>query len=56
MSSPRQLNIESGSPDRFGYEWKTYAEMVPEYEKQFRGWAIELSPNFGDGRDQAAAA
>jgi len=25
-----------GSPDRFGYEWGAYAEILPEYEEQFR--------------------
>jgi SAM-dependent methyltransferase len=42
MSPPSQLNIESGSPDRFGYEWTTYSEMVPEYEEQFLGWASHI--------------
>ncbi|MEJ0046717.1 MAG: hypothetical protein WDN04_11860 [Rhodospirillales bacterium] len=23
-----------GSPDRFGYEWGTYAEILPIYEEQ----------------------
>lgn len=34
--------IKSGSPDRFGYEWKTYSEMRPEYEDQFRRWTPHL--------------
>jgi len=25
-----------GSPDRFGYEWGAYAEILPEHEEQFR--------------------
>jgi SAM-dependent methyltransferase len=33
-----------GSPDRFGYEWNTYAEILPEYEEQFRRWTAHLSP------------
>src|SRR5437763_7750478 len=33
-----------GSPGRFGYEWSRYAEMLPEYEEQFRGWTVHISP------------
>ena len=35
--------IELGSPDRFGYEWKTYCELRPEYEEQFRRWTLQIS-------------
>lgn len=34
----------AGSPERFGYEWGTYAELLPEYEEQFRRWTVHLSP------------
>ena len=27
-----------GSSDRFGYEWATYAKILPEHEEQFRRW------------------
>ena len=33
-----------GSPDRFGYEWATYTEILPVYEEQFRRWIPRLSP------------
>lgn len=33
-----------GSPERFGYEWGTYAELLPEYEEQFRRWTPQLAP------------
>jgi SAM-dependent methyltransferase len=33
-----------GSPERFGYEWHAYAEILPEYEEQFRRWTVHLSP------------
>jgi len=39
-----------GSPDRFGYEWGTYAEMLPEYEEQFRRWTVHLAPEDWWGR------
>ena len=37
-------DVAPGSPERFGYEWQTYAEMRPEYEEQFRRWTIHLEP------------
>jgi SAM-dependent methyltransferase len=40
-----------GSPDRFGYEWGAYAEILPEYEEQFRRWTVHLAPQ--DWRGQS---
>jgi SAM-dependent methyltransferase len=40
----------SGSPDRFGYEWDVYTEILPEHEQQFRRWTPALSP--GDWQDK----
>ena len=31
-------NTQSGSPDRFGYEWTNYSKIQPEYEEQFLRW------------------
>jgi SAM-dependent methyltransferase len=39
-----------GSPDRFGYEWNAYAEILPEYEEQFRRWTIHLEPQDWRGK------
>ena len=39
-----------GSPDRFGYEWNAYAEIVPEYEEQFRRWTVHLAPQDWHGK------
>jgi SAM-dependent methyltransferase len=33
-----------GSPSRFGYEWSRYAEILPEYEEQFRRWTVHILP------------
>ena len=33
-----------GSPERFGYEWGTYADILPVYEEQFRRWLPRLTP------------
>jgi SAM-dependent methyltransferase len=41
----------AGSPDRFGYEWNAYAEILPEYEEQFRRWTVHLTPE--DWRDKS---
>src|SRR5437870_4177553 len=40
-----------GSSDRFGYEWDTYAEILPEHEEQFRRWTAPLSPQDWRGKD-----
>jgi SAM-dependent methyltransferase len=31
-----------GSPERFGYSWGTYSELLPEHEEQFRRWTCHL--------------
>ena len=33
-----------GSPDRFGYEWGAYAEILSEYEEQFCRWTVHVTP------------
>ena len=40
-----------GSPDRFGYEWDVYAEILPEHEEQFRRWTVPLEPQDWQGKD-----
>src|SRR3954452_10967709 len=50
-SEPAQtLRDLRGSPDRFGWEWKTYAEIMPEYEEQFRRWTVHLQPEDWAGK------
>jgi SAM-dependent methyltransferase len=34
--------LARGSPDRFGYSWHRYAEILPEHEEQFRRWTAPL--------------
>jgi SAM-dependent methyltransferase len=34
----KKINIENGSPDRFGYEWNRYNSILPYYEEQFLRW------------------
>jgi len=40
----------AGSPDRFGYEWGTYNEVLPIYEEQFRRWTPHFSANDWTGK------
>jgi SAM-dependent methyltransferase len=30
--------LAKGSPDRFGYSWDRYADLLPAHEEQFRRW------------------
>ena len=39
-----------GSPDRFGYEWGTYDEVLPIYEEQFRRWTPHFTPDDWKGK------
>jgi len=32
------------SEDRFGYEWKKYSTILPDYEVQFQNWISPLKP------------
>jgi SAM-dependent methyltransferase len=38
------------SEHRFGYEWDTYAQMTPVYERQFRNWTAPLEPKNWKGK------
>jgi SAM-dependent methyltransferase len=39
-----------GSPDRFGYEWTHFSEVIPEYEEQFAAWVQPLEAKDLAGR------
>jgi len=48
MSAPVVIPEENktdyaGSPDRFGYEWDTYGELLEMYQEQFRRWTSGLA-------------
>jgi ubiquinone/menaquinone biosynthesis C-methylase UbiE len=49
-AAPSAPEVLSGSPERFGYEWATYFEIRPEYEEQFRRWAVHISPDDWRGK------
>jgi SAM-dependent methyltransferase len=44
ISSAPAADVKSGSPDRFGYEWAKYSELLPEHEEQFRRWTVHIAP------------
>ncbi len=46
-----KIDVTSGSPERFGFEWDHYDELNADYEEQFRRWTRPLSP--ADWRSQA---
>jgi len=48
---PHARNDLKGSPDRFGYEWGVYAEILPEHEEQFRRWTAALEPQDWLGKE-----
>ena len=50
MGTIHATPVGAGSPGQFGYEWKTYSEMRPEYEEQFRRWTVHLSPQEWSGK------
>jgi SAM-dependent methyltransferase len=40
----RDPGIEGGSPERFGFSWDHYSELLPEHERQFQLWTAPLRP------------
>jgi SAM-dependent methyltransferase len=50
MMRNRQHDQDSlGSPDRFGYEWTRFDDLVPEYEEQFNRWISVLESDNLEG-------
>lgn len=39
----KKLKYDKGSADRFGYEWKTFNKIIPNYENQFLKWSFPLT-------------
>jgi SAM-dependent methyltransferase len=37
-ASSTQPELQSGSPERFGYSWHIFNEILPVHEEQFRRW------------------
>ncbi|MEQ8193093.1 MAG: hypothetical protein RIB59_01250 [Rhodospirillales bacterium] len=35
-------NFDGGSPERFGYSWDKYFQILPDHEEQFRLWTLAL--------------
>lgn len=50
MSVQLTSKYKKGSPDRFGYEWDIYADIIPIYEEQFRCWTPFFEPADFEGK------
>ncbi len=37
------MDTHAGSPERFGYSWNIYGEILPEHEEQFRRWTAPIT-------------
>ena len=44
------INNELGSPQRFGYAWKKFNQILPIHEKQFQRWIGNLPPEYFKGK------
>jgi SAM-dependent methyltransferase len=44
------LKDDTGSTQRFGYEWTNYPKIIPEYETQFLKWAAPLKKSDFKGK------
>ncbi|HQT63110.1 MAG: methyltransferase [Acidocella sp. 20-57-95] len=42
--------VSTGSPERFGYSWDNYAELLPVHEAQFQRWTTPLQPDDWRGK------
>jgi SAM-dependent methyltransferase len=42
--------VARGSPERFGYSWDRYAEILPDHEEQFLRWSAPLGREFWRGK------
>lgn len=40
----KEPELAAGSPDRFGYSWHIFNEILPVHEEQFRRWTSGLKP------------
>lgn len=47
---PTEFSVEAGSPERFGYEWDSYNEILPQYEEQFRRWLPQFKSEDWKGK------
>ena len=46
--SAEMSDLAKGSPERFGYSWDHYADLLPEHEEQFLRWTT-LDRSFWKG-------
>jgi SAM-dependent methyltransferase len=46
--STEMSELDKGSPERFGYSWDHYADLLPQHEEQFLRWTT-LDKSFWNG-------
>lgn len=46
MEHKRENLLEAGSPERFGYSWNVYDQLLPEHREQFLRWTQALPPEY----------
>ena len=49
-ASPAGPDTAGGSPERFGFSWDRYAELLPQHEEQFLKWTFPLRPDDWHGK------
>ncbi len=49
-TQPAEVSVEAGSPERFGYEWDSYNQILPQYEEQFRRWLPHFAKEDWNGK------
>jgi SAM-dependent methyltransferase len=50
MTATAKPALKSGSPERFGYSWHIFKEILPVHEEQFRRWTTGLPLEAWRGR------
>jgi SAM-dependent methyltransferase len=50
MSASATAELAKGSPERFGYSWDRYADLLPEHEEQFARWTAVARSFWKDKR------
>jgi SAM-dependent methyltransferase len=43
VADERDASLAAGSPERFGYSWARYDEILPQHEEQFRRWTAPIA-------------
>lgn len=47
----KEPELAAGSPDRFGYSWHIFSDVLPVHEEQFRRWTSGLASEDWQGKE-----